>query len=548
MKPEKKLTDQLFIALGYALAIFVFVKNMWMSDDAYIMFRTIEQIFAGNGAVWNLGERVQVYTSVLWFWIIVAFSTLSSDLFIITNIVSFIFFMLTLFLVQKMLKSSLSFLFAVFLMTLSIGFFNFTSSGLENPLSYFLIALYVFNFNKIYYRSGNFHKNLIALIWIFGLLLLTRHDHSTLFFIPTLLIIIYNRKIYSWKKWLSISILALSPMILWTLFSLFYYGIPIPNTALAKLNTGISKSIVLYSGVKSYAAYVIMDFFTVIICVYGAILLYKTKNKLLRSFSYGIALNMIYVFYIGGDFMLGRFLSFAFFISLLMIFVYINDFDNMLKEVKNIKQGTKKSRASFAVIFLMMIYAVSYPGVPLFTSTDYTYKRSIGMVVEERGYYFEYSSIWKYIETQKSGEIFPDHNFSKEGKKLSSNADSIAIHGNIGYYGYHADLKNYIIDQWALSDPLLSRLNANPGQKYRTGHIGRDIPEGYIETIETGKPSFYDEGLNKFYEKLYLVVRDDDLFAWDRLNTIIEMNLGLYDHLLDQHNENVINNKYPAWD
>jgi hypothetical protein len=71
MKPEKKLTDQLFIALGYALAIFVFVKNMWMSDDAYIMFRTIEQIFAGNGAVWNLGERVQVYTSVLWFWIIV---------------------------------------------------------------------------------------------------------------------------------------------------------------------------------------------------------------------------------------------------------------------------------------------------------------------------------------------------------------------------------------------------------------------------------------------------------------------------------------------
>jgi len=548
MRLEKHNINLLFITIGYALAIFVFIKNMWMSDDAYIMFRTIEQLFAGNGAVWNFGERVQVYTSVLWFWILVLFRTLSSDLFIITNIVSFIFFMLTLFVVQKILKSAIAFLFAVFVMTLSIGFFNFTSGGLENPLSYFLIVLFIYNFKRLHDSQEINSKYIITIIWIYGLMLLTRHDHITLFAIPTFLLIIYNRKLFTWYKWLGILILAFSPFILWTLFSLFYYGIPIPNTALAKLNTGISKSIVLLSGVKSYGAYVIMDFITVFICIYGVIRLFLIKDKFLRAFGYGIALNMIYIFYIGGDFMLGRFLSFSFFTALLLIFVYIHDFDKILRRALIYWPKGKKSISSLVFVAAVLLYAVLYPRTPLLTPTDYSYQGSIGMVVEERGYYFEHASLWKYIEQKRTGGIFPDHRFSIKGKELANYPDTIGIHGNIGYYGFQAGLNNYIIDQWALSDPLLSRIKANPRQTYRTGHIARNIPEGYLETIKSGKPSFYDKDLNKFYKKLYLVVCDDDLFAWERLVSIIYMNMGMYDYMLDKHNKNVLGNKYPAWD
>ena len=52
-----------------ALLLFMFVvlKNAWISDDAYISFRSIEQFYAGNGLRWNYDERVQVYTSPLWF-------------------------------------------------------------------------------------------------------------------------------------------------------------------------------------------------------------------------------------------------------------------------------------------------------------------------------------------------------------------------------------------------------------------------------------------------------------------------------------------------
>ena len=42
----------------HAFLFFVFVKNAWMSDDAYISFRSVEQLIAGNGPRWNAFERM----------------------------------------------------------------------------------------------------------------------------------------------------------------------------------------------------------------------------------------------------------------------------------------------------------------------------------------------------------------------------------------------------------------------------------------------------------------------------------------------------------
>ena len=53
--------------VAYTVAIGIFVKNAWVAEDAYIVFRSVEQLFAGNGPVWNPHERVQAFTSPLWF-------------------------------------------------------------------------------------------------------------------------------------------------------------------------------------------------------------------------------------------------------------------------------------------------------------------------------------------------------------------------------------------------------------------------------------------------------------------------------------------------
>lgn len=40
--------------------------HRWTDEDAFINYRIVDQIFAGHGPVFNAGERVETYTSVVW--------------------------------------------------------------------------------------------------------------------------------------------------------------------------------------------------------------------------------------------------------------------------------------------------------------------------------------------------------------------------------------------------------------------------------------------------------------------------------------------------
>ncbi|KZB84973.1 hypothetical protein [Amycolatopsis regifaucium] len=56
--------------LGFGLVLVVYAdlawRRRWMSDDGLIVLRTVRQILAGNGPVFNIGERVETNTSPLW--------------------------------------------------------------------------------------------------------------------------------------------------------------------------------------------------------------------------------------------------------------------------------------------------------------------------------------------------------------------------------------------------------------------------------------------------------------------------------------------------
>ena len=42
------------------------VSKRWTFDDGFIYFRSVDQILAGNGPVFNAGERVESFTSPAW--------------------------------------------------------------------------------------------------------------------------------------------------------------------------------------------------------------------------------------------------------------------------------------------------------------------------------------------------------------------------------------------------------------------------------------------------------------------------------------------------
>lgn len=60
------------------IPIFIFAvmiwQRRWMSDDGFINLRVVQNLLAGQGPVFNIGERVEAYTSTLWLGFLTLFS------------------------------------------------------------------------------------------------------------------------------------------------------------------------------------------------------------------------------------------------------------------------------------------------------------------------------------------------------------------------------------------------------------------------------------------------------------------------------------------
>ncbi|WP_409237372.1 hypothetical protein [Streptomyces sp. PA5.6] len=54
-------------------------QRRWMSDDGHIYVRTVRQVLAGNGPVFNAGERAESSTGTLWQWLLVAGGSTGAD-------------------------------------------------------------------------------------------------------------------------------------------------------------------------------------------------------------------------------------------------------------------------------------------------------------------------------------------------------------------------------------------------------------------------------------------------------------------------------------
>ena len=63
------------ILLPFVLVyVWLLIETAWISDDAYITFRSVENFIHGYGLVHNLGERVQVFTHPFWFFVMSGFN------------------------------------------------------------------------------------------------------------------------------------------------------------------------------------------------------------------------------------------------------------------------------------------------------------------------------------------------------------------------------------------------------------------------------------------------------------------------------------------
>src|SRR5262245_39794815 len=47
-------------------------RQRWVSEDAFILLRVVQNLLSGQGPVWNIHERVEAYTSPLWVGVLTA--------------------------------------------------------------------------------------------------------------------------------------------------------------------------------------------------------------------------------------------------------------------------------------------------------------------------------------------------------------------------------------------------------------------------------------------------------------------------------------------
>jgi len=119
-------------------------SRRFVMDDAFISFRYAKHLAAGQGLVWNPGERVEGYTNFLWTLLMALPHRLRLDPVVFAQVAGVAFYALTLLLAWRLARRILGdegwSLAAVLLLGTSASFLAFATGGLETMAQACLLA------------------------------------------------------------------------------------------------------------------------------------------------------------------------------------------------------------------------------------------------------------------------------------------------------------------------------------------------------------------------------------------------------------------------
>src|SRR5262245_36317165 len=290
-------------ALPVALAILIVVAatlRAWVSDDSYLTFRTIENFASGLGLRWNPLERVQVYTHPLWMLLMIGARALTHEYFYSSIALSLLLTCVAVAVLASRVagtpdRASL----ALALLFVSKAFLDYSTSGLENALTHILLALFLWTFLD---EKPPAPAAILRLSFLGALLAITRLDLIVLI-APALTWRLSSLPV---KRTLGAFVLGAFPLIAWETFSIFYYGFPVSNTAYAKLGTGLPRPELILHGLEYFVSSLRLDPPTLPAILAGILAALTGGGPAGRALAAGIALDLVYIVAVGGDFMSGR--------------------------------------------------------------------------------------------------------------------------------------------------------------------------------------------------------------------------------------------------
>ncbi len=492
-----KLTYRISCTVIFSFFIWQILKSGWLSDDAQITLRSVMNFLSGFGPNFNCDERVQAFTHPLWFMCLACMTFIVRNAYYATFALSISLSSLALYLfLTKISPYAKSVILASLCLVFSKAYLDYSTSGLENPLSHILLLVLVLLAEKITENNLSSRKNLSGYFLCCAFLYLNRPDLSLL--ILPLTLWVCKRNLAQFGALVSSLCIGAIPALIWTGFSLYYYGFPFPNTAYAKLGITVPIGWRIHHGVYYLLNSLKMDPLTLITIAVGVVAS-VFSSALNRKIAWGIVLYLAYTVSIGGDFMSGRFLTETLLAAAIII-------------------ARCRWSKKYLWLFAISITCITVGEIIHNASVDRSHLqlRFDHGIADERLYYDSKFQVTSY----KMAELFALNQW-----KTKNQGVKIIECGILGYQSISAGPGMHFSDQCALADPLLARIPSQGNEHdWRIGHILHNIPAGYYESLQQNQNMLIDPQLHEYYDKIRLITRSP-LNSRGRLHAIIELNL-----------------------
>ena len=486
-----------FGALLIVAAVTLF-RTAWLSDDALITMRCMLNALHGYGPNFNIDERVQAFTHPLWFLCATLVTAIEGSPWVAFLLLSVGATMLSLWLLFFRLGgASWPGLTACCLALLSKAYIDYSSSGLETPLSNLLVlAVVAAGMRRLALgRQGGMTS---CLCW-FGLLYLNRAD-LVLLLAPFVAVVTWQT--FRTRRELLVSLgVAAAPVLIWTLFSLIYYGFVVPNTAFAKLGGAIPISERVLQGWVYLFDSIGRDTVTLPVILTGMAIGLR-RNLATAALSFGMLLYLAYVVRIGGDQMSGRFLVAPFVVAVALI-----------AQTRVVTRSCVMLAGS-----LLLLGAINLEATLLSDTQMAGTSVAVTGIADERGIFFHAFGLVRVKRRWLRTPPWPDH--------LGQPAGVHVIEcGGLGVTGYNDGPGVHVSDQCGLADPLMARLPAVDNPDWRIAHLVRAMPDGYRDSLIGNANHIADPKIANLYDAIRLVTRGA-LFTHARWMAILRLNLG----------------------
>lgn len=322
---EKRARLSLFLSAAVAglIAFWGGWARRWISDDGLIVLRTVRNILAGNGPVFNVGERVEANTSTLWQYLIAAFSwvpglrleDVAMWLALICTVVGVVAAVAASGRLWQRVYPGLVAPFGVLIYLALPPARDFATSGLEWGVSLAWIGVW---WALLVRWSAGGRAELWLAFWA-GLSWLVRPELALYGGITGIVLLAASRS--DWRRIGLILAAALPVPVAYEIFRMGYYGLLTPHTAVAKSASGAhwgTGARYVWDAVNPYALWAPLVI-AAALGIWWALRL-SSREKLVAALAVGCGvLHLLYVVRVGGDFMHGRMVLLPLFAVLLPV-------------------------------------------------------------------------------------------------------------------------------------------------------------------------------------------------------------------------------------